>query len=840
MSQHSVSFWTQLDTLLHLNAAGDQSALQKLFDQLLAELEASDPAVSSNRRAILEELAVSLDLTTSVSGAAEAAVDAAKLPKILDVEPVHGVMLDALDPAAADGISLVTCCMNRNDNLLKALRTWLPCKEINEIIIVDWSSDTPVSEELKLAGIQDPRVRVLRIDGEPRWILTYAFNIGFRLARYSKILKVDADIELSRSFFRRNRLKSGEFIAGNWRNAEKGQEHVNGFFYCHRTDLAKAGGFNEYITTYGWDDDDLYGRLELNGARRKDVDVRCIRHLDHSDDERAQPAARVNGLAGPTALASFTSDMLYKIRRNRFIANVMPIWTAECFAVPVQLDSASQPAALRGVRQDWVPSFVADHIQTDADYYALAELASWNLPGPIRQVSRENLLLLLDQPKEYITNLEVQLSLSDRPEACRTGKRGYWVIDLSDDILDEVNGGDVSKDLEKIIAYCHEMDLCPVLRADRAVRPDFASETLQQAPYLPSWDDISPCSEFGINDLERVSHNSERRQRISLTLASLGDVASQLAVPPIEVAPSPVSVGEGHPWSNISSPMIAVPRPKLFIDGQHGLGNRLRAIGSGAALAEASDRELVIVWEPDHHCEGHFSDLFEYDGAVEEKAFVDDAAKNGGRVYNYMEVEDGGEKDAPIDLSGSADIYARSAYVLKSEVSDWNSENVFLHGLRPVEAVRALTDSVRRTNDVSAHVRMTGGRGYEHLAYESADNWTEEGHLETEKWRQRSHFSHFIKRLDALRAEGRADRIFLAADEAETYEVFQACYGDSLAFLPRELYDRSAEQLQYALADAMLLGSSPLLLGSTWSSFSELAMRLSPEPMTIEMSGRDF
>ncbi|MEC8041900.1 MAG: glycosyltransferase family A protein, partial [Pseudomonadota bacterium] len=282
MSQQSVNFWTQLDTLLYLNAAGDQSALQKLFDQLLAELEASDPAVSSNRRAILEELSVSLDLTTSVSRVAEAEADAAKQPKMQDIEPVHGVMLDALDPAAADGISLVTCCMNRNGNLLKALRTWLPCKEINEIIIVDWSSDTPVSEELKLAGIQDPRVRVLRIDGEPRWILTYAFNVGFRLSRYSKILKVDADIELSRSFFRRNRLKSGEFIAGNWRNAEKGQEHVNGFFYCHRTDLAKAGGFNEYITTYGWDDDDLYGRLELNGTRRKDVDVRCIRHLDHS------------------------------------------------------------------------------------------------------------------------------------------------------------------------------------------------------------------------------------------------------------------------------------------------------------------------------------------------------------------------------------------------------------------------------------------------------------------------------------------------------------------------------------------------------------------------------
>ena len=35
-------------------------------------------------------------------------------------------------------------------------------------------------------------------------------------------------------------------------------------------------------------------------------------------------------------------------------------------------------------------------------------------------------------------------------------------------------------------------------------------------------------------------------------------------------------------------------------------------------------------------------------------------------------------------------------------------------------------------------------------------------------------------------------------------------------------------------------GRAPRLLGSTWSSFSELAMRLAPEAPVIEMSGKDF
>ena len=89
-------------------------------------------------------------------------------------------------------------------------------------------------------------------------------------------------------------------------------------------------------------------------------------------------------------------------------------------------------------------------------------------------------------------------------------------------------------------------------------------------------------------------------------------------------------------------------------------------------------------------------------------------------------------------------------------------------------------------------------------------------------------------------AQGQADRIFLAADTPEAYAEFEAAYGDRVASLPRALYDRSAAQLQYALADALLLGTAPLLLGSTWSSFSEMAMRVSSREMKIEMSGTDF
>lgn len=289
-----------------------------------------------------------------------------------------------------------------------------------------------------------------------------------------------------------------------------------------------------------------------------------------------------------------------------------------------------------------------------------------------------------------------------------------------------------------------------------------------------------------------------------------------------------------------AAPEISTARARIFIDVQHGLGNRMRAIGSAAAIAERADRDLVIVWQPDAHCDCRFEDLFDYDGAVIEESFVDRAAEMGCDVYNYMRVEPGAEKDAEIRLS-DRDLYARSAYVLNSPLGSRKDQNRFLRGLRPVEEVRDLVAGLRSPNDVSAHVRMQGGKKYEHLPYEQArGNWPEDAHEAIAHWREKSHFSHFFRRIDGLIAEGRVDTIFLAADLPETYAEFKAHYGDRVTMLERRLYDRSAEQMRYALADALLLGKTPLLLGSFWSSFTELARRLAREPLAVEMSGRDF
>ncbi|MEC7762487.1 MAG: galactosyltransferase-related protein [Pseudomonadota bacterium] len=613
--------------------------------------------------------------------------------------------LPRLKPDGRPGISLVCCVRNRIDNLAEAVQSWIALDALDEILILDWTSDDPVAPALARRRIRDKRLRVVRAEGETRWTLSYAYNAAFRLSRYDRIVKADADIVIEPEFFARNPLPEAGFVAGNWRRVAEDQAHTNGFFYINRSDLARVGGFNEFITTYGWDDDDLYRRLHEAGVKRVDVDPITIYHQPHGDEERFEHATTPEA---DSAFDTIRRDPHFGIRRNQHLVEMMPMWRAHLAPLPlthtVHADG-TEGISRRGAHPNAVPRFVDERV----DDSALRVMASWQFGPRVLGLDEPHLRALLDRPASDIAEEDVARALDEQESA--------------------------------------------ITRAAPA--------------YVPQ-------------------------------------------------------------------------RTRLFIDTQHGLGNRLRAIGSAATIARATGRELVVVWQPDHHCEARFTDLFEYDGPVIEESFIGDAVRGGARIYNYMSIEEGGEKDAPIDLTWAGDVYARSAFVLRCPASTWEGQNTFLRDLVPAPHVRDLVASVRAPNDVSVHVRMIGGAKDAHLRYESADEWNNDDHEKIGYWRDKSHFSAFLKRVEALRAEGQADRIFVAADTPEAYRAFTDTFGARVSFLRRELYDRSPDQLAYALADAILLGRAPRLLGSTWSSFTELALRLAPSAPVQEMSGKDF
>ena len=291
-----------------------------------------------------------------------------------------------------------------------------------------------------------------------------------------------------------------------------------------------------------------------------------------------------------------------------------------------------------------------------------------------------------------------------------------------------------------------------------------------------------------------------------------------------------------------AGPWHLLRRPRLYIDAQHGLCNRLRAMASAAAIAGRTGRELVVIWRPDHHCEARIGDLLDYTGPVIEDAGADDLRAAAALEYNYMEIEPGACFQAPIlpDGAVAGDVYVRSAYTLNSPHRRHEDEQLFLRALRPAAPVRELVASVPHPSQVAVHIRMATGPGFDHLSHEAPQNWPEERHRELAEWRARSHPRFFLARLEALEAEGLAQTIFLAADHEQTYADFAARFGARLRWLPRAQFDRSAVQLQYALADLLLLTAAPRLLGSSWSSFSDVAQRLARPDRIFEQSGVDF
>lgn len=185
--------------------------------------------------------------------------------------------------------SIVCTCMNRAPVLNVTLASWLQA-DIDEIVIVDWSS----SPELKLNTI-DTRVKLHRVDGKEFYNLGAAYNLAVNLATGDEIIKMDVDYMLNpyESYFETHRLEPGGFITGDHeigtlKDAPGFLRMLNGFVHFWKSDYVAVGGYNENFVGYGYDDDDLYNRMEQYGLNRTKLSHGSyhVFHIPHDDSYR--------------------------------------------------------------------------------------------------------------------------------------------------------------------------------------------------------------------------------------------------------------------------------------------------------------------------------------------------------------------------------------------------------------------------------------------------------------------------------------------------------------------------------------------------------------------------
>jgi glycosyltransferase involved in cell wall biosynthesis len=134
-------------------------------------------------------------------------------------------------------VSIVSVTMNRHDNLISSLHTWLELP-IKEIIIIDWCSDNKIEEFIPTYLKLNKNYKIIKfyyVEGFNTWVLTWAFNLGFNLATSEYILKIDADIIIDNNFFNLNIIPDNKliFFRGCWQQSN--EMYINGQFFIKNT-----------------------------------------------------------------------------------------------------------------------------------------------------------------------------------------------------------------------------------------------------------------------------------------------------------------------------------------------------------------------------------------------------------------------------------------------------------------------------------------------------------------------------------------------------------------------------------------------------------------------------
>jgi len=216
-------------------------------------------------------------------------------------------------------LTIVTVCMNRRQHLLATAPRVAAWPHHQRHLIVDWSSAEPLRRgELP----DDPRLRLLRVDGEGDWNLCRAYNFAIAQAGAGRLLKLDADAwptaafdpaapELALSG------PAGICAFGSGPGGRKGQ------FLMEAALFAAVGGFHELMVGYGFDDKDLQARLRGHtGHPPRSLAVDWLGVIAHGDEERAgQGRAR-----GPGSLRFWQGQaaMRASLLANRLVAAHCP------------------------------------------------------------------------------------------------------------------------------------------------------------------------------------------------------------------------------------------------------------------------------------------------------------------------------------------------------------------------------------------------------------------------------------------------------------------------------------------------------------------------------------
>ncbi len=187
-------------------------------------------------------------------------------------------------------LSIVTTCKGRLHHLVKSLPTFLK-QAATEVIVVDY--DCPDNTASYLA-VHFPTVHTVKATEAADFNVCRARNFGARAARGELLAFVDADVLLSGHFatYAVQHVRPGYFGCFG-----KTESTFNAMGTCviPRSAFDLVNGYDEALSDYGCDDEDIYYRLKLSGLKAITLEPSLIdRVLKHGDARRTRHKAIKN------------------------------------------------------------------------------------------------------------------------------------------------------------------------------------------------------------------------------------------------------------------------------------------------------------------------------------------------------------------------------------------------------------------------------------------------------------------------------------------------------------------------------------------------------------------
>lgn len=307
--------------------------------------------------------------------------------------------------------------------------------------------------------------------------------------------------------------------------------------------------------------------------------------------------------------------------------------------------------------------------------------------------------------------------------------------------------------------------------------------------------------------------------------------------------------------SDLSAILLEKPPKKariLLIHAMHGLGNRMRAIASSLSFAKGTGRVPVLIWQKDAHFAAGFEKIYESGNITVLDKFKPQWPLEGlkkwdnswgeFKFYNYMEMEEGAKKGQLIKNDPDKHIYYKGAYIMESpRFSSWVRDNRNLRSLKPVKIVRETLKKLEEkglSGAIGVHIRnKTLQRDIKNVDFN--DEYGLKASAEMEHWREQSTYTNFMIEMERILFEEDVDaKFYIATDTNQLISEFEKKFPNKVLYVPRNCDGRDAECVTFAMMDVYALSRTKRLLGSNWSSYTEMAERLGG--LKAELAGQDF